>query len=152
MDTASGENAMRETEPMTSRRIAHRHHEGSSKLSGHTRVKICRRRRLQFDWLGSRVLPSTFLVTNTDDSGLGSLRQAILDSNASTGDSNRINFAIPGAGVHWIVLTSPLPPLTTPTYLDGSSQAGFAGRPLIVVTGPADGHSGGLVLRSCQKI
>jgi plastocyanin len=45
---------------------------------------------------------NTLTVTNTGDSGSGSLRQAILD--ASAGDT--INFNIPGGGQHTITLTS----------------------------------------------
>src|SRR5262249_35488766 len=51
--------------------------------------------------LEDRTLPSTFLVTNTNDSGAGSLRQAILDANATpnVGGPDLISFNIPGAGV-----------------------------------------------------
>jgi hypothetical protein len=41
---------------------------------------------------------ATFTVTNTFDSGAGSLRQAILDANATFGNDD-IAFAIPGPGV-----------------------------------------------------
>jgi hypothetical protein len=41
-----------------------------------------------------------FTVTNTNDSGAGSLRQAILDANTMGGGT--INFTILGAGVHTI--------------------------------------------------
>ncbi|MBI5957473.1 MAG: hypothetical protein HY866_01970, partial [Chloroflexi bacterium] len=51
---------------------------------------------------------TTFIVTNTDDSGPGSLRQAILDANAHPG-ADTINFNISGAGPHTINLLSPLP-------------------------------------------
>ena len=44
---------------------------------------------------------TTFTVTNTNDSGAGSLRQAILDANANPG-GDTIAFGIPGAGVHTI--------------------------------------------------
>src|SRR5262249_47536147 len=50
-----------------------------------------------------------FLVTTTADSGPGSLRQAILDSNNATGGTNTIDFAIPGSGRHSIALQSPFP-------------------------------------------
>ena len=49
--------------------------------------------------------PLVFSVINTNDSGTGSLRQAILDANSMGGGT--INFSIPGGGVHTI---SPLNP------------------------------------------
>ena len=42
------------------------------------------------------ITDGVFVVTTTADSGPGSLRQAILDSNAATGGTNTIDFAIPG--------------------------------------------------------
>ena len=56
---------------------------------------------------------TTFTVTNTNDSGTGSLRQAILDANASAG-ADLIDFSIPGAGVHTITPIGPLPTVTGP--------------------------------------
>ena len=94
-----------------------------------------------------RTLLSTFSVTNTVDSGPGSLRQAILDSDAASGGTNTIDFAIPGTGVRTIALTSPLPPITTPTLLDGSSQPGFAGTPLIAL-----GRPGGRDIRRVRPV
>ena len=44
--------------------------------------------------LAQTITAATFTVTNTADSGLGSLRQAILDSNVTTGP-NTISFSIP---------------------------------------------------------
>ena len=52
------------------------------------------------------------MVTTTADSGPGSLRQAILDSNSVTGGTNTIDFAIPGQGVQTIAPASPLPTIT----------------------------------------
>src|SRR5262245_1829793 len=83
------------------------------------------RYRPGFEWMEGRALLSTFLVSTTADSGPGSLRQAILDSNAATGVSNTITFNIPGGGVRTIEASSPLPTITTRTLLDGASQPGF---------------------------
>ena len=66
------------------------------------------------------LLSSTFLVTNTNDSGRGSLRQAILDSDASppaSSSANRITFDIAGAGVQTISPLSPLPVVTAPVSI-----------------------------------
>ena len=77
------------------------------------------RLRPRVEWMEDRTLLSTFLVTNTDDSGPGSLRQAILDSNAATGTTNTIDFDIPGSGVQTIAPLSPLPAITNPVLIDG---------------------------------
>ena len=62
-------------------------------------------------------------VTTTDDSGTGSLRQAILDANA-TAAADTICFVIPGEGVHTIAPTSALPAVEHPVLIDGYTQPG----------------------------
>src|SRR5207237_6840611 len=52
-----------------------------------------------------------FVVTNANDHGTGSLRQAILDANATQG-LDTITFNIPGGGVHAINLLLGLPTIT----------------------------------------
>lgn len=76
------------------------------------------------DSVVSNVLAPTLTVTNTNDSGAGSLRQAILDANANP-DEDRIAFAIPGAGVPTIAPATPLPEITQPVLIDGWSQPEF---------------------------
>jgi titin len=68
----------------------------------------------------------TLLVTTVADSGAGSLRQAILDANATAGsDLININFDIEGGGVQTIIApASPLPTITHPVAIDGYSQPG----------------------------
>ena len=75
---------------------------------------------------------TTFTVTNTNDSGAGSLRQAITDANATTGPDT-ITFNIPaasdlgcdsGSGVCTISPTTPLPPITDTVTIDGYTQPG----------------------------
>lgn len=68
---------------------------------------------------------ATFIVSNTNDSGPGSLRQAILDANLAPGTDD-ITFHIPGPGVHTITPLSPLPPLTDDAgvTIDGYTQPG----------------------------
>jgi parallel beta-helix repeat protein len=66
-----------------------------------------------------------FTVTNTDDSGAGSLRQAILDANANAG-TDTIAFNIPGAGVHTISPLTAFANITQPVIIDGYTQPGSA--------------------------
>ena len=71
--------------------------------------------------------PLVAVVTTTADSGAGSLRQAILDVNAAVAaESRRIEFKIPGAGVHTIAPLTELPVITRSVTLDGLSQPGSA--------------------------
>ena len=86
------------------------------------------------------VTTSQFLVTNTNDSGPGSLRQAILDANSAS-DKNVIQFNIPGSGPRTIALQSMLPVITSPAVIDGRTQPGFSGTPLIVLSGANAGSS-----------
>ncbi len=88
---------------------------------------------------------ATFTVTNTVDSGSGSLRQSILDANANAG-FDTIAFQIPGAGVRTITPLSTLPPLTDPAIIDGTTQPGFALLPLIELNGSSAGGNAGLRL------
>ena len=77
---------------------------------------------------------ATFTVTNTDDSGAGSLRQAILDANANPG-LDTIAFDIGGVGHQTIQPLSALPTITDPVIIDGGTQDGFAGTPIIEIDG-----------------
>jgi uncharacterized repeat protein (TIGR01451 family) len=88
---------------------------------------------------------ATFVVTNTGDSGAGSLRQAMLDANATPG-ADLISFAIPGAGVHTISVASPLPDITEAVTIDGATQPGATTMPLIEVTTSGDLH--GFLIRA----
>jgi hypothetical protein len=92
----------------------------------------------------ARVAPmATFTVTNTNDSGAGSLRQAILDANNNAG-SDMIAFNIGSVGVQTIRPQSDLPTITDPVTIDATTQSGFSGTPLIEL----DGSSGGSGARS----
>jgi hypothetical protein len=67
-------------------------------------------------------LAETFTVTNTQDSGKGSLRQAILGANGRMG-ADTIRFRIEGKGVKTIRPQSPLPTITTDALtIDGYTQ------------------------------
>jgi hypothetical protein len=72
---------------------------------------------------------ATFTVTNTNDTGAGSLRQAITDANAA-GPGAVVAFSI-GSGVQSIVPLSALPDVSANVTVDGSTQPGYAGTPVI---------------------
>jgi hypothetical protein len=71
----------------------------------------------------------TFPVINTDDTGTGSLRQAITDANNHTG-LDTIAFNIPGMVVHTITPVTQLPSITSPVTLDGYTQPGSSANTL----------------------
>jgi uncharacterized repeat protein (TIGR01451 family) len=77
---------------------------------------------------------STFTVANSDDSGPGSLRQAIIAANNLAG-LDTIEFAIPGTGPYTIQPLSGLPSIDDPVILDGTTQLGFADHPIIELDG-----------------
>ncbi len=93
---------------------------------------------------------TTAVVTNTNDSGLGSLRQAILDANAASGVGTiTITFDIPGTPgtPQTIDLLSALPAVTHATIIDGTSEPGYAGSPVIAIDGVSAAPSAsGLVI------
>jgi CSLREA domain-containing protein len=86
----------------------------------------------------------TFVVTNTADPGNGTcdagctLREAIDAANANPG-VDFIHFDIPGAGPHTIHPLTPLPDITETVSIDGSTQPGFAGTPVIEIAGDLAG-------------
>ncbi|MBX0330345.1 right-handed parallel beta-helix repeat-containing protein [Oscillochloris sp. ZM17-4] len=88
------------------------------------------------------VLDSVYTVTTTADSGEGSLRQAIIDSNANAG-FDTITFSLP-AGPQTINLSSPLPTISGPAVIDGASQPGYVGTSQITIDGAAAGATPGL--------
>lgn len=93
-----------------------------------------------------RTLLATFVVTSTSDNGPGSLRQAILSSNAAVSTANIIEFDIPGDGVQTIAPVGALPAITNPVLIDGDSQPGFSGTPLIELSGSQAGAADGLTI------
>lgn len=76
---------------------------------------------------------ATFTVTTNADSGVGTLRQAIVDANAAAG-VDTIAFAIPAgqcsaAGVCTIALVTPLLTVTEGITLDGTTQPRYGTAP-----------------------
>lgn len=90
-------------------------------------------------WLGMVAsFADTFTVTTNANNGAGSLRRAILDANATRG-ADVIAFRLAGPGPHSIDLLSPLPAITDPVLIDGATQPGYAGLPLIELNGAGAG-------------
>lgn len=105
-----------------------------------------------------------YVVNTTDDSGPGTLRQAILDANAHTG-ADTIIFNIPiidsnyANGVWTIRPLSGLPDVTDDsTTIDGTSQAAFIGDntnligPEIELDGTNAGASNGISVLSAHNV
>ncbi|HET7698804.1 MAG TPA: lectin-like protein [Vicinamibacterales bacterium] len=90
------------------------------------------------------VTGSTFTVTSTADAGAGTLRQALLDANANGASKDAIVFDIPDAGPHIISLSTPLPFITQPVGIDGTTQPGYSGVPLVFIDGADAGPAPGL--------
>ena len=95
--------------------------------------------------LASHASMATLTVTNTNDSGAGSLRQAILDANATPG-LDMISFNIGAGGLQTITPASPLPDINDAVVIDGTTQPGFVGTPVIELNGANAGASQGLSL------
>jgi hypothetical protein len=103
-----------------------------------------------------QVLPKTFVVTNTNDSGPGSLRQAMFyASQSNTPPPDTIDFDIPGTGPFLIAPLSALPTINHPTIIDGYSQPGASPNTstvgdnaviLIQIDGAAAGFPNGLTM------
>ena len=90
---------------------------------------------LELEHLERRVVPATFLVTNTNDSGTGSLRDAILQANLDS-VTDTIQFSINGGtGFNTISLQAELPSISSPLIIDGTSQAGYSANTLSVGNG-----------------
>src|SRR5207302_1130743 len=72
-----------------------------------------------------------YTVTNTIDSGSGSLRQALVNAHTHAG-RDTITFAVCGT----INLVSPLPPITDPVVIDGTTAPGYTpGHPCVELNG-----------------
>ena len=110
--------------------------------------------RLQCEMFECRLLLTTYTVTSTSDALTtggaptpNTLRWAIeqVDSDSTP---DEIQFNISGRGVHSIqILGQPLPVITTPVVIDGTSQPSYTGTPLIQIDGSMlSGTNDGLVI------
>ena len=77
---------------------------------------------------------ATFTVTVTNDSGAGSLRQAILDANASAGP-DLIDFNIGGGSGLTLFPATALPIITQAVTIDGTTQPGYSSSPIVQLNG-----------------
>ncbi len=95
------------------------------------------------------------LACDIDVSNTGlqcTLRAAIQEANVRPG-RNIINFDIPGAGlIHTISPLTQLPALTERVFINGRSQPGNYGPPLIEVRGDAGSATNGLVVNAHSEI
>ena len=90
-----------------------------------------------------------YVVSNTDDNGPGSFRQAILDNN--TAGQGIIVFAI-GTGPQTITPADALPVITEPVDIDGTTQPGYSGEPPIELDGANAGNADGLVISAGNSV
>src|SRR5258708_29366702 len=101
-----------------------------SRKVAHSRRRSSLHSRLRgVEVLESRQLLATFTVTNLHNSGGGSLRQAIINSNERAG-ADTIDFDV--AGTIRIGRAS-LPSITDTATIDGSTAPSFAGSPVVTV-------------------
>ncbi|HKM56755.1 MAG TPA: right-handed parallel beta-helix repeat-containing protein, partial [Isosphaeraceae bacterium] len=109
------------------------------------RTRVRRSDRVPFlELVEPRLLLASFTVTSAADDpsgptpGIVTLRDAINEVNNDTtdvvGNPDVIKFAI--SGTPTISLAANLPALTAPVFIDGASQHGYSGTPLIQI----DGH------------
>jgi CSLREA domain-containing protein len=100
---------------------------------------------------------TTFTVNSTDDvSGACtlvhcSLREAIDAANTNPGAA-AIAFAIIGVPPFTIQPMSPLPQITDPVTIDGTSQPGFSGNPIIELNGASAGSASGLAIGADNSV
>ena len=83
------------------------------------------------------VQAATFIVSNSNDNGVGSLRQAITEANtafAADNEANVIVFRI-GRGAATIQPVTPLPVISGHVTINGATQPGFSGAPLVEISG-----------------
>lgn len=97
---------------------------------------------------------ATFTVTKTADTNDlvcnsdCSLREAIVAAHANGTGADTIEFNIAGGGVKTINLTQPLPTISTSLTINGTTQTGYAGTPLIELNGSGAGaNANGIMIQ-----
>ena len=91
----------------------------------------------------SEIYGQPYIVTNMADAGAGSLRQAITDANGNAG-ADIINFNIGGAAPFTINILTKLPTIADAVTIDGTTQSGYIGAPIIELNGTSASMSNGL--------
>jgi CSLREA domain-containing protein len=101
---------------------------------------------------GPKQYEGTLVVNTTDDDDDGacdpkhcSLREALVRSNSLAGE-DIIAFRIPGRGPHTIQPDYELPWVWDPVIIDGTTQPGFKGNPIIELDGSNAGEVDGLTI------
>jgi hypothetical protein len=91
-----------------------------------------------FEELEGRKLFSVYVVTNTssDSNTAGSLPWAVMQANYASPGLDYINFNLPGSGTNVINITQTLY-LNDQVVIDGTSQPGYQGAPLVYLEGSA---------------
>jgi VCBS repeat-containing protein len=141
------------------------HHPKKTRANAKERRPVSK--SLRFEALEDRSLMSVFSVVNVNDSGPGSLRQAMLDANSHLGP-DKIHFNIGGCGSLMISPRSALPAITSPVIIDGYTQPGASPgtdslalatassglnmHPLIELDGTNAGNTDGLVISSDNSV
>ncbi len=93
------------------------------------------------------------VVSNVNDNGPGSLRQAMLDANASSGPARIVFNIVPAAASYTISPLTPLPAMTRPVSIDGTTQPGYTGHPVVLIDGRSAGAgASGFVLRGGSSL
>src|ERR1700679_217320 len=124
-----------------------------SRLGARKSLKARRTPALAVEALEERILLTAYTVSNLNDHGSGSLRQAILNANLHLG-SDTINFTVAGT----INLASALPFVSGTVNIDGTTAPGFAGTPVVEVNFnntaglQFDGLADGSALRSLALV
>ena len=93
---------------------------------------ICSR-ILRVETLETRLLLASYSVTSAADAGAGTLRAAIEQANANAGHDT-IQFRV-ATGPQTVNLFTPLPVITSPVTIDGTTQPGFEASPIIELNG-----------------
>jgi len=107
---------------------------------------------------------ATFTVNSTGDeadtapgdgvcavasSGLCTLRAAVEEANALAG-SDTIQFNLPSEGGYVISPSSALPEIVGSLVIDGTTQAGYSGQPLVELDGTSAGQASGLSVNTSR--